>query len=61
VSFAFLQWRGIRIGDAAQQVTSLLKALALVALALVALLITADVPTATAAAVSTTPTGVALA
>jgi APA family basic amino acid/polyamine antiporter len=62
VSFAFLQWRGIRIGDAAQQVTSLLKALALVALALVALLITVDVPTATAgAAVSTTPTGVALA
>ncbi len=37
VGFALLQWRGIRIGDVAQQVTSLLKAVALVGLAAVAL------------------------
>jgi basic amino acid/polyamine antiporter, APA family len=37
VAFALLQWLGIRIGDAAQQFTSLLKAVALIALALVAL------------------------
>ena len=32
LTFALLQWRGIRVGDAAQQLTSLLKALALLGL-----------------------------
>jgi APA family basic amino acid/polyamine antiporter len=40
VAFALLQWRGIRIGDAAQQITSLIKAIALIALAAVALVVT---------------------
>jgi APA family basic amino acid/polyamine antiporter len=63
VMFALLQWRGIRIGDAAQQVTSLIKALALVTLALVALLTTVhSTPSAAAgAAVAALPSGVALA
>lgn len=39
VAFAALQWRGIRIGDAAQRATSLVKAVALVGLALVALVL----------------------
>src|SRR5688500_6485382 len=39
VCFALLQWRGIRIGDLAQQLTSLVKCLALVGLAGVALLL----------------------
>jgi basic amino acid/polyamine antiporter, APA family len=39
VAFALLQWRGIRIGDAAQQATSLIKAVALIALALIALVV----------------------
>jgi len=33
ITFALLQWRGIRIGDVAQQVTSLLKTIGLVGLA----------------------------
>jgi basic amino acid/polyamine antiporter, APA family len=36
-AFAVLHWRGIRVGDAAQRATSLLKAVALIGLALVAL------------------------
>jgi APA family basic amino acid/polyamine antiporter len=32
IGFALLQWRGVRIGDAAQQITSLLKTLALLGL-----------------------------
>ena len=43
VGFALLQWRGIRIGDVAQQITSLLKALALVGLAVVALVMSSGV------------------
>jgi basic amino acid/polyamine antiporter, APA family len=39
LGFALLQWRGIRIGDAAQQFTSLLKALALIGLAVIALVL----------------------
>ena len=42
VGFALLQWRGIRIGATAQQITSLLKALALVALAGVVLVMSID-------------------
>ena len=37
MGFALLQWRGIRIGDATQQITSLAKCLALIGLAAVAL------------------------
>ena len=39
LAFGLMQWRGIRIGDIAQQATSLVKALSLVALALVALFV----------------------
>ena len=35
ISFALLQWRGIRLGGGVQQITSLLKAIALIGLALV--------------------------
>jgi len=42
VAFAVLQWRGIRIGDAAQQLTSLVKSLALIGLAAVALVMRID-------------------
>ncbi|MFQ5536533.1 MAG: APC family permease [Gemmatimonadota bacterium] len=42
--FMALQWRGIRIGDATQRATSLLKALALVALALVAIVVGGNAP-----------------
>ena len=44
VFFALLQWRGIRIGDLTQQITSLLKALALVGLAVMALLMSSGDP-----------------
>ena len=49
VAFALLQWRGIRIGDAAQQATSLLKVLALLVLLVAAVAVTprhAAAPTA---------------
>lgn len=39
VTFALLQWRGVRIGDAAQRATSLVKAVALIGLALIALVL----------------------
>ena len=42
VGFALLQWRGIRVGDAAQQLTSFLKALALLALVAAILLLPLD-------------------
>lgn len=54
VGFALLQWRGIRIGDAVQQITSLLKALALVGLAAVALVLSSGV-TQAPTVVSTPP------
>lgn len=65
LAFGLMQWRGIRIGDIAQQATSLLKALALVALALVALVF-AKSPSPAAATAATTiapvlPMGLALA
>lgn len=55
--FSLLQWRGIRLGDATQQFTSLLKAGALLALAAAAFLF---VPDATPAAeTATVPSGFA--
>jgi APA family basic amino acid/polyamine antiporter len=62
VGFALLQWRGVRIGDVAQQVTSLIKGLALVALAVVALVLTSSTdptPAATATPIAV-PGGLAL-
>ena len=63
VAFALLLWRGIRIGDLAQQATSLLKGLALIGLAVVILVLGGDGPTATTvvAAAPTVPSGLALA
>ncbi|MEO7938203.1 MAG: APC family permease [Burkholderiaceae bacterium] len=62
LGFGLMQWRGIRIGDIAQQATSLIKALALVALALVALsMAKAPAPAVTTAAVPALPMGIALA
>lgn len=55
---ALLQWRGIRIGDVTQQLTSLLKALALLALAGVAFVVTVDIPPPAATAVAV-PAGLA--
>ena len=46
VGFCLLQWRGIRIGDVAQQPTSLLKAVALIGLAAVALIVSGGMGTA---------------
>ncbi|MBK6728770.1 MAG: APC family permease [Xanthomonadales bacterium] len=63
VAFTLLHWRGVRMGDLAQQGTSLLKGIALVVLALVALVV--SVPEAAgapvAAAAPTLPAGMALA
>jgi basic amino acid/polyamine antiporter, APA family len=39
IGFTLLQWRGIRIGDAAQRATSLVKAVSLIGLAILALVI----------------------
>lgn len=39
IAFALLQWRGVRIGDAAQRATSLAKAVSLVGLAIIALVL----------------------
>jgi basic amino acid/polyamine antiporter, APA family len=61
VAFALLQWRGVRIGDAAQQITSLVKALALIGLAAVALVARIDTAPAVAVASSAIPSGLALA
>jgi APA family basic amino acid/polyamine antiporter len=60
-AFAVLQWRGVRIGDAAQQLTSLLKAIALVGLAGVALVMPLTaVPSAPVSTVAV-PAGLAFA
>ena len=59
MGFAFLQWRGIRIGDAAQQITSLLKCLALVGLAAVALVRRIDSTASAPVTAVATPTGFA--
>ena len=61
VGFAVLQWRGIRLGDAAQQLTSLLKTVALIGLAAVALAIGGNAPAVAPGPALATPTGVALA
>lgn len=58
--FGLLQWRGIRIGDIAQQATSLIKALALVALAVVALFFSRSAPSAAAPVAPVLPIGIAL-
>jgi APA family basic amino acid/polyamine antiporter len=61
LAFGLMQWRGIRIGDIAQQATSLVKALALVALALVALFMAkTPAPAAATAVAPALPTGIAL-
>jgi APA family basic amino acid/polyamine antiporter len=62
-AFALLQWRGIRIGDAAQQVTSFIKALSLIALTLIAFFfVTPSAAPAVAPSVAPVlPVGVALA
>jgi APA family basic amino acid/polyamine antiporter len=51
IAFGLLHWRGIRIGDLAQQATSLLKAVALIGLAVVALVMAPGASPALAAAV----------
>jgi len=60
LGFAVLQWRGIRVGDAAQQVTSLLKTVSLIGLAGVALFISVDAGSTPPAPALAVPTGVAL-
>jgi APA family basic amino acid/polyamine antiporter len=61
LAFGLMQWRGIRIGDIAQQATSLVKALSLVALALVALFVArAPAPDAATAVAPAMPMGFAL-
>jgi APA family basic amino acid/polyamine antiporter len=60
--FAALQWLGIRVGDAVQQGTSLLKTLALLALAAAALFVApAAAPATAAATAAVVPSGLALA
>jgi len=63
LAFGLLQWRGIRIGDATQKATSLIKALALIGLAVVALVLSAGSTAApeVAAASLVVPSGMALA
>lgn len=63
VAFGLLQWRGIRLGDAAQQASSLIKAIALIGLAVVALTVSAgSTPAAVGAhAAIVVPSGLALA
>ena len=58
LTFALLQWRGIRVGDAAQQLTSLLKALALLGLVAAILILPFDSSPATPA--GPLPAGLAL-
>lgn len=58
-AFALLQWRGIRVGDVAQQITSLVKALALLALAALAFGLSEGHPSKVAAPL--VPGGMALA
>ena len=61
VTFGVLQWRGVRIGDVAQQLTSLLKSIALIGLAVVALVTTIDPVLAAPVTPLATPTGLAFA
>lgn len=65
LGFGLLQWRGIKVGDAAQQATSLVKAVALVGLAVVALLMSSGASGGGAAtapsAALVVPSGLALA
>ena len=61
VTFGVLQWRGVRIGDVAQQLTSLLKSIALIGLAVVALVTTIDPVLAAPVTPLPTPTGLAFA
>lgn len=62
IGFAVLQSRGVRVGDVAQQLMSLLKAIALLGLALVALVMSATGPAGpTAAPAASLPAGAALA
>jgi len=56
--FALLQWRGIRVGDAAQQLTSLLKTMAL--LGLVAAILLLPHPVQPVVAATTMPAGALL-
>lgn len=59
--FGLLQWRGIRLGDIAQQVTSLIKAVALVGLAVIALAVTVEPASPAApAAAAALPVGTSL-
>ncbi|HJU86551.1 MAG TPA: APC family permease, partial [Gemmatimonadota bacterium] len=57
LTFALLQWRGVRVGDAAQQATSLLKALALLGLVAAILVLPLESSAATPAPL---PAGLAL-
>jgi len=61
VTFGVLQWRGVRIGDVAQQLTSLLKSIALIGLAVVALVTTVDPVLAAPVTPLVLPTGLAFA
>jgi APA family basic amino acid/polyamine antiporter len=61
VAFAVLQWRGVRIGDAAQQLTSLVKAIALVGLAGVALVTPLTVVPSVSVSTVAVPAGLAFA
>jgi APA family basic amino acid/polyamine antiporter len=61
VTFGVLQWRGVRIGDVAQQLTSLLKSIALIGLAVMALVTTADPVLAAPVTPLAMPTGLAFA
>lgn len=60
-AFAVLQWRGVRIGDAAQQLTSLVKAIALVGLAGVALVTPLTVVPSASVSTVAVPAGLAFA
>jgi APA family basic amino acid/polyamine antiporter len=60
VAFAILQWRGVRWGSGAQQLTSLLKALAFLALIVACFILGGKGASATAAAAPPVPTGMAL-
>ena len=60
-AFAVLQWRGVRIGDAAQQLTSLFKCVALAGLAVVALVTAVDPAASAPVAAAATPAGLAFA
>jgi len=61
IAFALLQWRGIRLGGGVQQLTSLLKAIALIGLALVVFAVGAPPAGSVAGAAPLLPSGIALA